>query len=256
MKLVDKNKKRSSIHDVTILDDGKIVIQQVPTAQLVSGAAGSCLMGTGLYPSANTVGDDDLFSSLIDRQCNISSHVPNIEDTSGAIDLFESLLDCLDDISTPQGPSGQQTTDPAGVSLCTPLITTQHISTPEELMAEEMIASADVDFCDSLFIGQDDLSNSQGSMTGQVTGTAEAAHILNFEESSLPVHPDFGVHAPPTASQPSVEPVPSDVGIPGLFSSPWSSMFELDSPDYAAFFDDFPDDMVTQTYTMPPSDQN
>ncbi|KAL3525111.1 hypothetical protein ACH5RR_013483 [Cinchona calisaya] len=202
MDVADKDRTRPSIHDVTILDDGKIVTQRVVC---------SCYMDTGSKPSGNTVGDGVLYSSLLDCHCNISLHVPTNEGMSGAVDFVESLLDCPDDVSTPEEPSSQQITKPAGV---TPLLATQNISTPKV-----MIASADADFCDSLFDIQHDISNSKGSMTEQVTGTAEGAHVLKFGESSLPVHPDFGVHAPPTASRPTLEPFSSDVQILRWFPS-------------------------------------
>ncbi|XP_071916088.1 uncharacterized protein [Coffea arabica] len=209
MVVVDK-KMMSSTHDVTILDGGKIVTQQVQTTQLVAGASGGSFIDTGLYPSENNkVGDRYLYGSLIDSQCNIISHVPSTKDISAGINLLESLLDSLADTLTPQGPSSQKISESAGVHLCTLVNVNQHMPTYGEVVIEDTITPADLEIFNSLFIFQHNMSNSQGPIMGEVIGTV---HMLNFEALPFPAHLDFDVHAPPTASQLTLELLPS-VGI-------------------------------------------
>ncbi|CDP01717.1 unnamed protein product [Coffea canephora] len=244
MVVVDK-KMMSSTHDVTILDGGKIVTQQVQTTQLVAGASGGSFIDTGLYPSENNkVGDRYLHGSLIDSQCNIISHVPNTEDISAGINLLESLLDSLADTLTPQGPSSQKISESTGVHLCTLVNVNQHMPTYGEVVIEDTITPADLEIFNSLFIFQHNMSNSQGPIMGEVIGTV---NMLNFEALPFPAHLDFDVHAPPTASQLTLELLPS-VRIQGSFPYPGSLMFEMDSPNFVAFLCDEPDDMATPAY--------
>ncbi|KAL3527369.1 hypothetical protein ACH5RR_012025 [Cinchona calisaya] len=250
------NTVRTDLNSSMIASKCNLSTPHGPSPKQMAGAANSFVMDTGL----NTVGTDLNGSFMIDSQCNLSTpQGPSSEHmmVNANVDFFDPMLGSLLGISTSPGPSTEQISAPAGVSLFTPVFANQHnFSTPQEPIAEQLNESDDFAFCDSLFADEDDMYTPQRSVIGEVTGTAEGACMLNIGESSLSGHPDGGVHAPPTASQPIPEPVPSDAALPGIVPSPVPSMHGLYSPDYEASLYNSLDDLVTLAYPMPPSHQN
>ena len=165
------------------------------------------------------------------------SHMLSTEDISAGIDLLESLLGSVADTPTPKKPSSQQISEFAGVSLCTLMNANQHMPTYGKIVIEDTITPADLENFNALFIFHRDMSNLQGPIISEVIGTLERPQTINFETSRFSVHPDFGVYGSPTATRPTLDPLLLD-GIQGLFPYPCSSLFEMDSPAFAAFFCD------------------
>lgn len=185
----DKEKARLSVCDITILDDGKIISQQMSTTEDLAGPAAS-----GSNTPSATTGID----LLIDNELILSTpQSPLLEvgaETGDVEEFLDSMFDCLQDDSSEQWPSVEEIAAAAGVSLCSPLITSYEIiSAPEEPTGKEIVVSPGDDFFKFIYSCEEDSSTPQVPTPAQVTGNDEGlagGSGVKFWEHSSPYHPE------------------------------------------------------------------